>query len=402
MKKKKKTTPYMKLHISICCIALLLLSACTGGMEEAVSGTPDGGTAPKGTVCVEFAADGLVATRTVLPGSDDLQHVEEVYLYVYDESGRCVWKDDVHWSRPAPDGSQQQHYWMPLNANLLLAGHTYTFVAVGMDDRAADTYGLPDPTLGADGWPAGWGDDAAPAGLKLSATADATGEETLRRRISQSEIFAGQATHTISGEGYDLVHVDLYRRVAGVLAYFTNIPAWVDHIRLVAHDAQRTDVPLLPVEGNDFGTASMEGGQTEWGNDPKVVLEMSAKVAELSAAENEDGLPKLVGATLRTAYMLPLPAPAAGGHTFTLELRDASGGRVETRNVVCLKETGEAGTADTAEGAKTAFAIEANHFYSIGRKDATTDDPYDLGGYEGNEVVIYVDGNWQAEVNIPM
>lgn len=101
--------------------------------------------------------------------------------------------------------------------------------------------------------------------------------------------------------------------------------------------------------------------------------------------------------------MLPLPAPENTENTetctFTLELVK-EGGNVDSKNVVW--ETTEPDTDGNMQTVKNkAFAIEANHFYSIGSKDATTDDPYDLGGLE-DEVVIYVDGNWQAEVNIPM
>ena len=189
---------------------------------------------------------------------------------------------------------------------------------------------------------------------------------------------------------YNKVEIDLHRRMAGVMAYLTNIPEGVTAIRLVAHQPQLTNVPLLPRE-DDFGTAKM--------GEDKVVLEMEISEDILLSETNEDGLTKQTGSALRTAYMLPLPAPEnTETCTFTLELVGATKNPI--RNVVW--ETTEPDTEGNMQTVKEkAFAIEANHFYSIGSKDATTDDPYDLGGLE-DEVVIYVDGNWQAEVNIPM
>ena len=82
---------------------------------------------------------------------------------------------------------------------------------------------------------------------------------------------------------------------------------------------------------------------------------------------------------------------AATADTVQLQLL-GDGAVTQTKNVVWKDETG---------ASVTDSPILANHFYSIGRKDATTDDPFDLEG-TAPDVVIYVDGNWQAEVNIPM
>ena len=368
-------------------MGFFLLAACSADGEETLPATSGGGEGQSGMVRVDFAADGLVATRAVPGGSDDLQHVRDVYLYVYDDGGKLVWQDDVGWERPF-GGTERGYYMVP--RHVLPLNATYTFVAVGVDDVAGDTYGLAAPAPSAD-WqdlPAVWRNETGnllPAEQMLKAVA--VEGESLKQRIAKTEIYAGSRTEEIREDENNRIHIDLRRRVAGVLAYFTNIPAGVTEIRLVVANgqAQRAEVPLLPREADDFGTAELDGEE-------EVVLSMPVSLKSLDAEVNEDGVPKLVGSALRTAYMLPLPAKGDDtAHTFQLQLL-ADEAVTQTKNVVWKDETG---------ASVTDFPILANHFYSIGRKDATTDEPFDLGG-TAPDVVIYVDGNWQAEVNIPM
>lgn len=358
---------------------------------------------------VELAADGLLATRAVPGGTDNLQNVTDVYLYVYDAEGKTlVWQADVQWDRPT-GGTERDYYHIP--AGVLTMGKEYTFVAVGMDEEAKKTYRLetaPQMEKGTDGFtvdwetfPGNWKDAAATDSplpladqmLQAAAVENEDGIESVKQRIAKSEIFSGSATQTMVEGKYNKVEIDLQRRMAGVMAYLTNIPEGVTAIRLVAHQPQLTNVPLLPLVTGDFVSVPMDD------EDKRVVLEMEIDEEYLLRETNEDDLTKQTGSALRTAYMLPLPAPKSTETcTFTLEL--VKGENVDSKDVVW--ETTEPDTEGNMQPVKKkAFAIEANHFYSIGSKDATTDDPYDLGGLE-DEVVIYVDGNWQAEVNIPM
>ena len=49
---------------------------------------------------------------------------------------------------------------------------------------------------------------------------------------------------------------------------------------------------------------------------------------------------------------------------------------------------------------QASYAIRTNYIYSIGTKNATTDEPEDIGGKADAD--IYIDGNWQADIVIPM
>ena len=398
----------LKRYISL--MGCLLLAACSAEDDAPTPAGQTPGEGGPGAVRVELAADGLLATRAVPGGTDNLQNVTDVYLYVYDAEGKTlVWQADVQWDRPT-GGTDRDYYHIP--AGVLTMGKEYTFVAVGMDEEAKKTYRLetaPQMEKGTDGFtvdwetfPDNWKDAAATDSplpladqmLQAAAVENEDGIESVKQRIAKSEIFSGSATQTMVEGKYNKVEIDLQRRMAGVMAYLTNIPEGVTAIRLVAHQPQLTNVPLLPLVTGDFVSVPMDD------EDKRVVLEMAIDEEYLLSETNEDDLTKQTGSALRTAYMLPLPAPEnTETCTFTLELVK-EGGNVDSKNVVW--ETTEPDTDGNMQTVKNkAFAIEANHFYSIGSKDATTDDPYDLGGLE-DEVVIYVDGNWQAEVNIPM
>ncbi len=397
----------LKRYISL--MGCLLLAACSAEDDAPTPAGQTPGEGGPGAVRVELAADGLLATRAVPGGTDNLQNVTDVYLYVYDAEGKTlVWQADVQWDRPT-GGTERDYYHIP--AGVLTMGKEYTFVAVGMDEEAKKTYRLetaPQMEKGTDGFtvdwetfPGNWKDAAATDSplpladqmLQAAAVENEDGIESVKQRIAKSEIFSGSATQTMVEGKYNKVEIDLQRRMAGVMAYLTNIPEGVTAIRLVAHQPQLTNVPLLPLVTGDFVSVPMDD------EDKRVVLEMEIDEEYLLRETNEDDLTKQTGSALRTAYMLPLPAPKSTETcTFTLEL--VKGENVDSKDVVW--ETTEPDTEGNMQPVKKkAFAIEANHFYSIGSKDATTDDPYDLGGLE-DEVVIYVDGNWQAEVNIPM
>ena len=403
----------LKRYISL--MGCLLLAACSAEDDAPTPAGQTPGEGEPGAVRVELAADGLLATRAVPGGTDNLQNVTDVYLYVYDDTGETlVWQADVQWDRPT-GGTERDYYHIP--AGVLTMGKEYTFVAVGMDEEAKKTYRLetaPQMEKGTDGFtvdwetfPDNWKDAAATDSplpladqmLQAAAVENEDGIESVKQRIAKSEILSGSATQTMVEGKYNKVEIDLQRRMAGVMAYLTNIPEGVTAIRLVAHQPQLTNVPLLPLVTGDFVSVPMDD------EDKRVVLEMEIDEEYLLRETNEDDLTKQTGSALRTAYMLPLPAPKSTESpestetcTFTLEL--VKGENVDSKDVVW--ETTEPDTEGNMQPVKKkAFAIEANHFYSIGSKDATTDDPYDLGGLE-DEVVIYVDGNWQAEVNIPM
>ena len=307
----KVSTPiYMTLKRYISLMGCLLLAACSAEDDALTPAGQTPGEGEPGAVRVELAADGLLATRAVPGGTDNLQNVTDVYLYVYDATGETlVWQADVQWDRPT-GGTERDYCHIP--AGVLTMGEEYTFVAVGMDGEAMVTYGLKTPPQmekGTDGFTVNWAtfpeswkaatDSPWPLADQMLQAAAVEGE-SVKQRIAKSEIFSGSAMQTMVEGKYNKVEIDLHRRMAGVMAYLNNIPEGVTAIRLVAHQPQLTNVPLLPRE-DDFGTAKM--------GEDKVVLEMEISEDILLSETNKDGLTKQTGSVLRTAYMLPLPAP---------------------------------------------------------------------------------------------
>lgn len=370
-------------HI-LAALAVLLTAGCADTPQPV---PPADGT---GQVWIGFAARwqvvGRVMPRTSLVSADNVQHVTSVHLYVFDGAGDdalCIASEDVHWQQPTgPTASQ--YYKLETELPDGDADDPYTFLAVGMDDVSPDTYGLPDAIA------EGTTLTDAKAHVRQALVDDGAAHQA----IATSELFAGSVTAAYSSEADLHLTIDLYRRVAGVLAYVTNIPVDVTDIELLLYEAQRAEVPLVAQPaGSDYGTEALDAA------DARTLLHLDV-TSEALAAEQvtlADGTTytKQPGSLLAGAYMLPMPAPAdAAGHTLVLEMYKADGSLAGTKNVRLpdLDETG---------APVYNFPLEANHFYTIGMKDATTDEPADLGGDTG-DAVIYVDGNWQADVDIVM
>ena len=180
------------------------------------------------------------------------------------------------------------------------------------------------------------------------------------------------------------VTVEMKRRVAGVMFYVTNVPEGVDKIELLCSSAQYSNVPLCQQETADYGNSQL-------GEETKTLLsaEVTYDVLASEAVTLADGsvMEKQRGSVYAAAYVLPMPQLTG---TFTLRLTSAGG--TTTDRKVKIEDTAAAGTYVYD------FPVRANWIYTIGSKSATADEPYDLGG-TGD---IIVDGNWQADVDIPM
>ena len=357
-------------------LAACLLAACGG--DEAL---PVGGG--EGEIVIALQSSGTPASRVSLAGSAPLQHVTYVQVYVFNGTGsdaRCVASENAMWHRQ--EGQIAAQYYK-LRARL--AEGQYTFLAVGIDnpltgDRLPDTslpgvataYGLPDAIEAGDGVTTGT--QLADAYARL-----ASGKSVAD--IASAELMAGFAQAEWNSVDDITVALTLQRRVAGVQCYLTNVPEGVTKIELICATSQYSDVPLCKQpEDNDFGTGQLDG---------ETVLLSIPVTDEVLAAESvtlADGstIAKQRGSVYAAAFLLPIPQQEA---MLTLRL---TSGSVNDKKV----------KLDTGEGAYTYdFPLRANWLYSIGHKSADVDDPEDLGG-ETTDIVI--DGNWQADVDIPL
>lgn len=360
-------------HI-LCLLALATLGACQTGDDT-------NGQEENGQITIKFTAEPL--TRTTLASSDNVQHVKYVQVYVFegtDASAVCVASENVGWKQLQPGGTVTQYYTLKQKLD---DGKTYTILAVGLDndnseeEGAGYAYGLPDAIKVK---------SETEHGTTLGDAKATLAEGLTAADMNKAELFAGSNTVTVKPGTNSITEITLMRRVAGVMAYFTNIPSDVEEIQLILYDNQYKDVPLIAQTSNDHGTGQLEGSTV------LLDIKVSQDILKQEVVYASDGTvvgTKLPGTVLQGAYMLPMPAPESG-YTLTLVQIKSGGTRQENK----LKLSSPASVS-------TNFPIEANCFYTIGRKDADHDEPYSLGDLSDGDY-IYVDGNWQADVDIPM
>lgn len=376
-----------QIHHILCLMALTALAACSTMADDAEGGS---GSGKAGGLTLRFTAG--QPTRTTLAASDDVQHVTYVQVYVFDgtdDNAQCMASENVRWAQIA-GGTASQEYTLQ---SRLVVGTRYTILAVGLDSplnpedstvsSADNAYSLPDTIT---------------IGTKLGKAVATLADGKTRQDIAHTELFAGYAEATV-GSTNKKVDVELRRRVAGVLAYFTNIPPGVTQIDVVLNSDQMKDVPLKAAAdpGQDFGTTELKDSKTLM----SIPVNDEILKRETVYDDRDQKTPvgtKRVGTVLQGAFMLPLPKDdTTADNTLTVVLRKQDN-TFTTRQVV-MRTTAADGT--TAE--QKHFSILANQIYRLGDRSATADNPIDLGGDdELTDDIIYIDGNWQADVNIEM
>lgn len=375
-----KTTCMKQIYHILCLLALATLGACQTGDDT-------NGQEENGQITIKFTAEPL--TRTTLASSDNVQHVKYVQVYVFEgteadgteASVVCVASENVGWKQLQPGGTVTQYYTLKQKLD---DGKTYTILAVGLDNDKSEkegagyAYGLPDAIK--------QGTTLGDAKATLVEDEDHTAAD-----MNKAELFAGSNTVTVQPGANRITEITLKRRVAGVMAYFTNIPSDVTEIQLILYKDQYKDVPLIAQTSNDHGTGQLESSTVLLDIEVNQDI-LKQEVVYASDRKTVVGT-KLPGTVLQGAYMLPMPAPESG-YTLTL-VQIKEGGKIKQKNNLVLSNPASGST-----GIKN-FPIEANVFYTIGRKDADHDEPYSLGDLSDGDY-IYVDGNWQADVDIPM
>lgn len=346
-------------------LSAVLMAACQQGeeIEELTEPVPQ---EKAGEVILDFTVAGELSlsadpasTRTELPGSGNIQHVTSVQLYIFNGTGDaavCIASEDVGWSAyfgnvpPTVTATMKYH----VKYEGLVKDNPYTFLAVGMDASSRTTYGFPaaiqvnTTTLG-----------------NAIATLSGT-EATTWSNIRTSELFAGATVLTPTYAGAQ-GNVDLWRRVAGVMGWFTNVPTLVgattvSAIRITLYTQQNKSVPLLqrsqtPVFKDYIASplSASTGG--------RVLVQIPVPAGTLPLATLSKG-----------SYVLPVPAPAvvnANDFSLKVELVDAAGNTLRSARVTLSdsddsnSSTGN-GTGIIDPQGVYRFPIIANHFYGIG------------------------------------
>lgn len=374
-----------------------------------------------------FAAQGedLTLSRTTLQGPEALQHVSTVYLYIFKGTGdeaTCVAEEDVDWPywENAQDGKPTLEHKYRVKYMGFSAGEQYTFVAMGLDNtrtaagiednNSKYTYGLPE-SIG--------------VGTKLSDLQVAVQAKCNRMDIAKSEWFAGSLE--LSGEqilAAKAETLNLYRRVAGVMGYFTDVPDGVTKLQICLYQRQNTQAWVLPqpeINGefkdyvyspgentNQAGQNGDTGESTDW----QVLVELNAEDIEDMPGS---GLGVVGSVIIGGSYVLPARASTDEETTLCLKLIGNNGNTTLTRKIYQQtayapvqaslsrgetdEGTGIIGGEDDSQGPddeeyKYHYPIIANHFYSIGTKD----NPVSLA--DNGEIFVIINAGWDDEHNI--
>lgn len=375
-------------------LTCLTIAGC--GQEEMP--TPDAPDEHKPQVVLTFSASPGLITRTQLPGPDNLQHVQTVQLYIFNGTGndaQCVASEAVDWEdiKAPANGANTASKTHPVQYNQFTAGQPYTFLAIGMDDCSGDTYGLP-------------------AAVQVGQTTLSDAKAVLasgksRNDIAVSELFGGSTVLTPVEKGQITGTIDLYRRVAGVMGWFKNIPKQVNgkdvsSLRIELYKAQNksiwltkpqsgADVIMEPIAENDDNKilVKIDLKDTDFG--PETVVSKGSYVLPMIAPFATANEMKEAGYTDESIYVkdytLRVVLAAADGTVLQEK-------RVKNNDTEMDDTTG--GTGIIIPGDAFRFPINANWFYPVGRADKPVIWPEE----EESNIVITVCPNWDWKGNL--
>ena len=387
-------------------LAVALLTACS---DE--PGLSDG--QPAGPHVNLNVSSGLQpASRTILQGEQNAQHVTRVSLYAYKHKDandalnakymggmsfeEVDWQQDIE-TAMKKDGTSSQQQWVALPESWEIdEDHTYTLLAIGSDDITDDgTVG--GKFLGANSTAAyGLNNQNYRPGETIGESY-ATLQGSTLDDIHHSELFAG--TLTVKGSAlYSGRVIILNRRVAGVKGYFVRIPKEVNdqevkELRVVYWAAQPTSVPYYKRESKegkfmDYGGEAATSplirdiGETmpavdldnctyfKIGRDDQTGEFVSQPGAEIEVDKGQEGTDEEVVIPL-TAGSYVLPAPGAEGKDVT------------TLYVVLVSEPNAEGKV-TILDKRRVFFVTSYESRAATRSDNTDDGTGIIVGQDGN------------------
>ena len=325
-----------------------------------------GNVTPEGRGIYLSFSDGADTRSTLQSSEVDYHDVKAVYLYVFegtDGNATCVYDHNafnVQWDQ---EGDISQKQWISVD---LTDDKTYTFLAVGVDDKADEVYGVP-------------------ASFKDKSLSEVVAAYTGKGQMATAQLFAGYEEAAVT-DGKATVEITLRRKVAGVLAYLKNIPYKVEDtqvtdLKIKLGQKQHTQMALWSDSDKEqFGTGELADDDQylfvqNLSNTYKADSEERYYLIPAKTVE-KDGVATLENSLLMGTFLLPIEDGSEP--TLTLELW---GNKLEggTEPVYKVLKTYQI-TNDNAID----FPIEENKLYSIGKKlsDASTDGdkPADLSG----------------------
>lgn len=274
----------------------------------------------------------------------------------------------------------------------LESGYYYQFLAIGRDDKNAETKVLTEPTLTAETTTledasialTSAAQEAAQAGSPLTCTEFFSG--ILQDEETKAETPILVTDHTKHFERT----LTATRNVAGLMLYVQNIPSVVEDNTTTASTPDTFTPTSLSLEVTSIATSQLLKSKTPPDSDTPLTYQKLATIDLTTdngwsidetkkiftrAADTDKGWKE--NSYLASNFMLPTPVDDMGKSknadqketTFYLHYTDGTHHRYD--NVKLVVENGYA----------MKFPIQANHLYSIGTKSSTINEPYDLKKY---------------------
>lgn len=317
-----------------------------------------------------------------LYSSEALQQVNAMKVYVFKESGsEYVYSEEITdagnfgFNNGSAVGTESHSYTLTDK----LTDGKYKFLAVGYEEGYGDTF------------------------KALTMTENETKLSDLLLELNNSqnadEVFSGVSDPvTVSATSTSFnVGVGLHRVVAGILGYFKNVPYQI------VKDGEMKQVKHVLVNVIKKGTSAKLADRTANGVDESKYTIIDIDMSDYSkdgdnnwyAVTAQSGaVATVANSVLKGAYSLPIAA-VTGSNTLEVVLTDDQGTVLKTFKV--------------KDGESSEFAIDANHFYSLGQKktnddtnggnpdpdtDDDDDDPIDLS--KDQIITITVNAAWSA------
>lgn len=208
---------------------------------------------------------------------------------------------------------------------------------------------------------------------------------TLPLPMTSNAIFAGSADITVGTEGGGRVSIQLTRQIAGLMGYFSSVPAVVGGVRaevlaIVLTQSENNGFGNLQVNlTNGFGSVPNGGSLTITAIDLRLQNTTMEGSVEIFTGNTLTGISKLDNSQLQGTYLIP-----AMNVKMEVVLALANGSQLGT----ILKSWPVKMAADGSD----TFNLVANHFYTLGIKKSDTstdgDTPVNLNREESLSLSI--------------
>lgn len=351
-------------------VAGILMMACSKD-KNAESSIPQDDSQVIEISAVNNLTEGIQTKTRPLYSQEAIQEVERIQLLIFEyNSGAADYLYSKTYDIPGwTKGTTFMRFAVPDDSKLPVGD--YRFLVIGRE--ATDNYHMTTPTVGVTKY------------TDVMASVSMPGRE--------AEIFAGVKDVSVVSQGVR-VNVIMTRQVAGVLGYFKNVPYEIggQDVKYLRLTFSAADTALILANGN--GTSRVAANYMLINED----ISGQTKNTTLGVYSGNDlsaqGVVKVANSQLFGKFMIPV-----GAIQLTLGLYGNDGTALKTWSIQL--------------DATSTFNIQANHFYSLGRKvykgdvtgggtpDTGDDDaPVDL--LKDQELSLTIDPNWTMIHNLTL